>query len=262
MSATRTHLMSVASSQLGIKESPRGSNRTKYSKAYGLTGPWCAMFIWWIVREAGGGDLRKTLTSGMASCQAILTALRRKGLLKSKAAGQPGDVALFQFDGDPAPDHIELIIERVIRSGKLWGYVTIGGNTSSTTAGSQSNGGMVARRLRPLGSIVATGSLPGVGGTATPMRPAPTSSPTPKPPANAAMVKLARDLASARRTMVGDGQTNTTNAVKFVQTALKVSADGKWGPQTKAALKKYQRAHGLVADGVVGPATWSSLYPK
>jgi hypothetical protein len=47
--------------------------------------------------------------------------------------------------------------------------------------------------------------------------------------------------------------------VRQIQTNLKVAADGTFGPGTEAALRQFQRDHGLVPDGIVGPRTWASL---
>jgi peptidoglycan hydrolase-like protein with peptidoglycan-binding domain len=47
--------------------------------------------------------------------------------------------------------------------------------------------------------------------------------------------------------------------VASVQRQLRIPADGKFGPATKAAVKRFQRAHGLLADGIVGPATAAAL---
>ncbi len=48
-------------------------------------------------------------------------------------------------------------------------------------------------------------------------------------------------------------------AIRRLQEALHVSADGEFGPETQAAVRHFQAAHGLEVDGVVGPATWSAL---
>jgi cell wall-associated NlpC family hydrolase len=48
-------------------------------------------------------------------------------------------------------------------------------------------------------------------------------------------------------------------AVKRLQRALHVRADGVFGRATVRAVKRFQRRHGLHADGVAGPATWRVL---
>jgi peptidoglycan hydrolase-like protein with peptidoglycan-binding domain len=47
--------------------------------------------------------------------------------------------------------------------------------------------------------------------------------------------------------------------VKHAQVRLRITADGIFGPGTKAAVKRFQSAHGLAVDGVIGRATASAL---
>ncbi len=47
--------------------------------------------------------------------------------------------------------------------------------------------------------------------------------------------------------------------VRKLQELLGITADGIFGPVTKAAVLAYQSANGLKADGIVGPLTWGKL---
>jgi N-acetylmuramoyl-L-alanine amidase len=49
------------------------------------------------------------------------------------------------------------------------------------------------------------------------------------------------------------------NLTKIVQKAVGVSADGKFGNDTKKAVITYQKKHKLIADGCVGVATWKKI---
>lgn len=49
--------------------------------------------------------------------------------------------------------------------------------------------------------------------------------------------------------------------VKTLQSRLGVAADGDFGGRTEAAVRQFQRDHGLVPDGIVGPKTWQALPP-
>jgi lysozyme family protein len=58
----------------------------------------------------------------------------------------------------------------------------------------------------------------------------------------------------------GDSSENVTTVQYLLnEAAQNVAVDGDFGPQTTAAVKAVQKAHGLIADGIVGNKTWPVL---
>ena len=47
--------------------------------------------------------------------------------------------------------------------------------------------------------------------------------------------------------------------IKLIQAKVGTAADGKYGPGTLAAVKRWQKARKLAADGLVGAATWKAM---
>lgn len=47
--------------------------------------------------------------------------------------------------------------------------------------------------------------------------------------------------------------------VRYLQARLGLHTDGIYGPKTRAAVIRYQKAHHLKADGLVGKKTWSTI---
>lgn len=63
----------------------------------------------------------------------------------------------------------------------------------------------------------------------------------------------------------GSGKQNGRNDVKALQllldekTTSNLKIDGKWGPNTRAALTRFERAHNLKRDGIITDSEWSRL---
>lgn len=81
----------------------------------------------------------------------------------------------------------------------------------------------------------------------------------PKPPAPKPAVAKPKPLTRPFPGPVGVGSKNTT-AVVAIQRVLHLADDGDYGPKTKAAVVKFQKANGIPATGTVDLKTWATLF--
>jgi len=76
---------------------------------------------------------------------------------------------------------------------------------------------------------------------------------------------ISSEIQSLKPPVVIEVPKMTTEEIKKIQTALTTAgfdagqADGKMGPQTIQAIKKFQETNGIKADGIIGKETWEKL---
>jgi peptidoglycan hydrolase-like protein with peptidoglycan-binding domain len=144
----RQKALTEAKKHLGVKESPAGSNRCKFSTWYGILGPWCAMFCTWCYDTVGSKAFIRG--SRYAYVPYIVQDARRgtNGLAITNSP-QPGDLVCFDWTKDGTSDHVGLFEAWTKKAGE---FTAIEGNTG---IGNDSNGGQVMRRTRNRGSVQA-----------------------------------------------------------------------------------------------------------
>lgn len=79
------------------------------------------------------------------------------------------------------------------------------------------------------------------------------------PPGNGGGVHTGAKHAKSHISAHASRPVSGSEAVRRLQEALHLEADGNFGPETEAAVKRMQAHRGLSPDGVVGPETWSAL---
>ncbi len=138
-------ILSIARAEVGVKESPAGSNKVKYNTWFygkevsGAAYPWCMAFVQWVFDQAG-----KALPLKTASCSGLLNWYKANCPSQVVRTPKPGDIVLYSFGHTGV---VEAVGDETVTA--------IEGNTSPGTAGSQSNGGMVCRRTRGTALVAA-----------------------------------------------------------------------------------------------------------
>lgn len=144
---------------LGYVESPPGSNRTKFGVWFGHDGiPWCNLFVSYHLLTAGGFELCHDFQApgvrpgrGCAYVPSTLVWLQKTGRAYPASQGKPGDLAIYDWQGDHQADHIGFFATSPDSSGR---FMALEGNTSDA---SDSNGGQVLLRPRQTMHVVAAG---------------------------------------------------------------------------------------------------------
>lgn len=133
-------IVEIASKEIGYKETPKNSNKTKYGKWFLLDSvPWCGIFVSWVYNQAGKPLGNIGFSKGFAGCQtAVAYFIKNKKTTKTPV---PGDIVFFDWNGDGRYDHTGIFVAGIDTKR----FKTIEGNTSLTN---QSNGGEVMLRER------------------------------------------------------------------------------------------------------------------
>lgn len=232
----RSRMQSWYRAQVGTTESPRGSNRQKYSTQIGAGQglPWCGTFVTAGVYAVTGVNLVRYFNS--LYTPTIVNVAKRHKAWKGQSP-LAGDWSLMNFLGGDFVDHVGAVYAPP--------WTNVEGNTSG--GGSQSNGGAVLIKNRT-GAGVTVGWVDIVklleaygfdfdkwagtkGGVATPVK-------------------------SGGKYLTVNGKLNT-GTIRILQTYLRVKADGELGPVTVKAIQNWIiRAGGKLpkygADGGFG----------
>jgi hypothetical protein len=240
---TANDVLTVARAKIGLGETPPNSNHNMVTEWYGQgDGPWCAMFLSWVLAHSGfSGDGGATLTvpgvvqttrKGWAYVPYLLNNFRDAHRVVTDP--QPGDVVTYHWHPNHVPDHTGLV-ESVEASGTI---VAIEGNTSAN---------LVERKRRDPSVILAFCRVPYDGA------PAPPKPVVPPPPPGVPPFPGYCSLGS---------RDNATGQVqqRLADRGWTITVDRIFGPETDALVKEFQAEKGLEVDGIVGPLTWIALW--
>lgn len=242
--STAAAVLNVARAELGVAESPSGSNKVKYNTWYygravsGGSYPWCAVFVSWVAAMAGAGAVipKHAYTPTGAAW------FKGRGAWGTKP--RVGAVVYYNIGGLGRISHVG-IVEAVHPDGT---WTAIEGNTDA--AGGRTGGRVMRQRRSKLGAG---------GGFGYPAYAAD------KP---AAAAPAAPAAAGGRPTL---RRGSTGPHVGVLQKKLKAGfpsyrhklgamvVDNDFGPTTEAWVKEFQRRSGLDDDGIVGDKTWRAL---
>lgn len=227
---SRQDVLNKAQSQNGTVESPANSNKTPYGLWYepSLNGQkWCAMFVSWVFHHAGHPLGTIQTKNGIHHCQSAHNYYKEKGLLTANP--QPGDIVIYDWEGNGYADHIGIFIKWA--NAEKTAIEAWEGNTSTSN---NSDGGQVMKRIRSrnlIKSFINPGVYPELEVT----------------PVATSLSKGARGskVVQIQKCLFDLGYT--------------VEIDGWFGDQTTTLVKEFQTKNFMTATGVVDSVTIGAL---
>lgn len=215
----RKKVIDTARSEIGTTESPLNSNKTPYGAWYGLNGyAWCAMFVSWCFDKAGVPLGHIDDAKGYRYCPSAFNYWKSTQQLTSNP--QPGDIVLFDWEGDGKCDHTGIFVKD---NGDGRMFTAIEGNTSWSN---NSNGGEVMERKRYYAGVKAFVNPACYGNTVF----AP-------PPVEYKYGDAGSSVQEFQR--------------KLHDLGYKITVDGEYGPETRKIVKEFQKDQGQDITGKV-----------
>lgn len=226
----RQDVLNKAQSQNDTAESPPNSNKSPYGLWYepSLNGQkWCAMFVSWVFHHAGHPLGHIQTRNGIHHCQSAHNYYKEKGKLTTNP--QPGDIVIYDWEGNGHADHIGIFIRWTTTDKtaiEAWE-----GNTSTFN---DSDGGRVMKRVRSR-NLIKSFINPGVY-------------------TDTAVTPVVTVLSK------GDRGSTVTQIQKYLyDIGYAIEIDGWFGNQTETMLKDYQTKNAMTATGKADTMTSGAL---
>lgn len=234
MNEQQKKLIDWCEKQVGTAEVPKGSNSIVYNSLYygravsGAAYPWCMAFVWCAFDACG---LKSLFYAGCktASCTTLMKWSKNVGQFVT-APYQAGDVMFYDQDGNKLDAEHTGIFTGKYDGDKL---IMIEGNYNDQVSEVKRSLSQIIGAYRPKWDEAANAADDASGGMKIPeIR---------RGDKGAAVVSMQILLDIYGFDVGPDG------------------ADGDFGPNTEAAVKRFQTAAGLAADGICGEGTWAAL---